>query len=244
MENPVHDTESGRIWKKDKPPGFLCIFIHNTVILPIYCQPIAIFVIIGNTGQMNKHPGSSSLDLLQLEKEHEKKRKETLKALENLKNARRLAFFQLHKTIFLFKYLNWKQQERIDALCGGNFSLQRIYSIAAASADRSDQSQAAGTVFTEETKLPVSADRTASMLARIKIARQNILQFGIIEARAVELTEAIIKSVAVFNHQYRTTLRELFPLGFISRLIRSLRRYFNHNYFSWQEMGSLEMGFL
>ena len=178
---------------------------------------------------MNILPGSHAPELLKLEEEHEAKRKETLQTLEALENARRHALIQLQKTQIVFKYLNWKQQERIENLCGGIFSLQRIYSVANTNSG-----------YMEESALPAAFERTASYLQRVKTTRKNILHFGIIQARAAELIEAIIISVSAFNHQYKTTNRELFPLGFISRIMRSIRKFFNHYYISWQEISCLE----
>ena len=177
-------------------------------------------------------PRGSAPELCKLEEEHEKKRLETQKALEALSNARHLALIQLQKTQVFFKHLNWKQQERIDTICGGNFSLQRLYSI-------SSNNTGIVTGIPDEPALPVSSARTASYVQHLKTMRKNILHFGIIEARARELIEAIVKSALVFNHQYRTACRELFPLGFISIMVRNLRRFFNRHYFSWQEISCL-----
>ena len=165
-------------------------------------------------------------DLLKLEEQHEAKRIETLKALEALSSTRRHALLQLQRMQILFKYLNWKQQERINSHCDGNFSPQKIHSLTASFADNSP--------------VPVSAGPAASYLQRIKTFRKNILQFGIIQARAAEIIEALVKSTGVFNHHYRAVYRELFPLGFISRIWRSLNRFLNSPYFSWKEIGILQ----
>ena len=178
---------------------------------------------------MTKQPAPALIDLSVLEELHETKRVEALKALEALSIARRHAILQLQKPQILFKYLNWKQQERIEAMSGGNFSLQKMHSLSAF--DRLE--------FTEESAAPVLLERTASYLQRIKTTRKNILLFDIVQARAGELIEALVKSTAVFNAQYRAASRELYPLGFISKIRRSIRRFFDHPYFLWQELGCL-----
>ena len=180
---------------------------------------------------MTKQPAPALSDLSALEELHEIKRVEALKALEALSNARRHAILQLQKTQVLFKYLNWKQQERIETMCGGSFSLQKIHSLSAFAFDRLG--------LAEESAAPVPLERSSSRLQRVKTARKNILLFGIVKERAGELIGAIVKSTAVFNQQYRAACRELFPLGFISKMSRSIRRFFDHPYFLWQELGSL-----
>ena len=180
---------------------------------------------------MTKQISRSATDLDALEEQHEIKRIEILKALEALSKARCHALLQLQKPRILFRHLNWKQQEYINSRNDGDFSLQNIFTISATAVKNTE--------FTGNTSVPVIAERTASYLQKIKTARKNIIQFGIIEARVNELIGVIVKSTAVFNHQYRITYRELFPLGFISRVRRYIRQLFHHPYFSWQEIGCL-----
>ena len=180
---------------------------------------------------MTQQQSRSALELSCLEKQHEAQRIKTLEALNALSDIRRHALLQLQKTQILFKYLNWKQQEHIDSKCNGGFSLQRIYAISA------DLETVSG--FTDNSLVPVIAEHTASYLLKLKTARKNIVQFGIIQARVNELIEAIAKSVVVFNYQYRTACRELFPLGFISRAGRHIKRLFHHPFFTWKEIGCL-----
>ena len=182
---------------------------------------------------MTQQPSRSAAELPCLEKQHEAKRIEALKALEALSAVRRHALMELQKTQILFKYLNWKQQERIENLCGSSFSLQKINSLYALFSDF-EYSE-----YAENTAVPVMAECPASYLQRVKTARKNIVQFGVIEARVRELIAAIAKSAAVFNHQYKTACGELFPLGFISRIIRRVGQFFHRPFYSWQEIGCL-----
>ena len=197
---------------------------------------VVIFPIIGNTYSMDRKPGRSPDlahdELLNLEEQHEAMRIETLKALEALNNAKRHALFQLQKIQILFKYLSWKQQERISSHCDENFSLQKIHSLSSSFPAFSRSS--------EQPAAPAAIERTSSYLRRVKTARVNMVQFGIIQARTGELIAAIVKSVDVFNYQYKTAYRKLFPLGLFSKLWRSFRRFFAHPYFSWQEIGCLQ----
>ena len=179
---------------------------------------------------MTQQQSRSALELSCWEKQHEAQRIKTLEALNALSDVRRHALLQLQKTQILFKYLNWKQQGHIDSKCSGNFSLQKVYAITAGS-------EAAG--INDNTLVPVIAERTASYLLKIKTARKNIVQFGIIQARVNELIEVIVKSTAVFNYQYKTACRELFPLGFISRAGRHIKRLFHHHFYAWKEIGCL-----
>jgi hypothetical protein len=182
---------------------------------------------------MTKQTRSSVTDLDALEEQHEIKRIETLKALEALNKVRHHAFLQLQKSRVLFRYLNWKQQELVNSRsAGGDFSFQTIFTTSAAGLNNQE--------FISNTAVPVIAERTASYLQKIKTARKNIIQFGIIEARVNELIGVIVKTTAVFVHQYKATYRELFPLGFISKIRRHIRQFFHHPYFSWQEIGCLQ----
>ncbi|MCL1814646.1 MAG: hypothetical protein FWG27_02330 [Treponema sp.] len=193
---------------------------------------IAFFAGFGNTNPMSGTPGIDSLDMEEL---HKSKRSETQKALEALCDARRSALVQLQKIQILFKYLNWKQQEQINSQ--GRGSLEKINAITE-SLSLIEYSKNYSGEFSRIALVPAEKTRS-SEIQRIKIMRKNILQFGIIQARAEELIGAIVKSAAVFSRQYKTACRELFPLGFISRLWRSARRLFNGSYFSWRDMGCL-----
>ena len=196
---------------------------------------------------MTQQPNRSANELALLEEQHETHRKATLKALEALSAVRRQSLFQLQKTQILFRYLNWKQQEHIECHCNGAGSLQRIYAVSTASlagreigesgAAAEIAGNAAMTVITECSR---HTPGTASYLNKVKTVRKNIVQFKAIQARAHELIEAVAKSTAVFNHQYKTVCRELFPLGFVSKLRRSIRRFFRYNYYNWKEIGTLQ----
>jgi len=189
----------------------------------------------------DRSPDLARTELLNLEERHEVMRIEALKALEALGNAKRHALFQLQKIQILFKYLNWKQQERISSNCDGDFSLQKMRLLSAFSPAFSGlEKQPAVPVVPALSAMPTAAGRTPSYLRRVKTVRKNMVQFGIIEARAGEIIAALIKAVDVFNYQYKTAYRELFPLGLFSKLWRSLRRFFDHPYFSWQEIGCLQ----
>ena len=180
---------------------------------------------------MTQQQSRSALELSCLEKQHEAQRIKTLEALNALSDIRRHALLQLQKPQILFKYLNWKQQEHINSTNNGDFSLQRMYALSASVLNTAG--------FTAHSAVPVIAERTASYLQKVKTARKNIVQFGIIEARANELIQAIAKSAVVVKHQYKTACRELFPLGFISRIGRHIKRFFHHPFYTWQEIGCL-----
>ena len=171
------------------------------------------------------------MELSNLEKLHEAQRVRVLEALDALSAVRRQALLQLQKTQVLFKYLNWKQQEHIDSTGNGDFSLHKIFTISAFMENTAERAAYPA--------IPVSAEYTASYLQKVKTARKNIVQFGILEARAAELIQAIAKSAAVVNHQYRAVCRELFPLGFVSRLGRHIKRLFHYPFYTWQDIGCL-----
>ena len=191
---------------------------------------------------MKVQPGpadAANADFFYLE---EVKRRETLKALEALSDARRHALFHLQRAQVLFTYLNWKQREFINSRSGGNFFLEKIYALPGSSRDskesknlRKDSRAAESEEFTA--LVPAG---TANSVRHMAAVRKNILLFATVQARAAELIEAITKSTAVFNRQHRAACRELFPFGFISRWRRSIRRFFNGPYFSWQDMGCLQ----
>ena len=189
---------------------------------------------------------------MDLEELHEAKHTETLKALEALAAVKRHALAQLQKTQILFKHLNWKQAEFINSHFEGNYYLEHIYN---AKGDRSvnDRTAAGNTasrtaepgsrsagIITQLTPVPLVVPPRSTRVQKERIARNYILQCGIIQARAAELIETISKSVAVFNSQYKTCCRELFPLGFISRFLRKIRQLLNHSYYSWKDMESLK----
>jgi len=183
--------------------------------------------------------------LEELEELYKKNRNKTLETIEYLEKTRHQALMQLQKTQILFKYLNWKQQELINNRLGhykspdsikngfGNFSIMDLYKQDLYKPQLPNQN-AQGMIaplINGAMVLP------SGKLQRTKVLRQTILQLGIIEARARELIEAVSKSASVFNYQYNLCIRKLFPLGFLSRIWRSIKRYCNRPYFTLHDMG-------
>jgi hypothetical protein len=165
------------------------------------------------------------------EEQYDAKRARALKALEALDNSRRYALLQLQKTHILFKYLNWKQQESINTYGGGSFSVQKMRALSA--------NPRVDVELTESVVTRIPAEKTASYVQRAKTLRKTMLQFDMVEARAGELTAAIVKAAAAFNHHYKSVYRELFPLGIVSKARRSIRRFFDHPYYDWREVSCL-----
>jgi hypothetical protein len=168
-----------------------------------------------------------------LEALHETKRNETARALEALLDIRNHALFELQKTGGIFMYLSPAQQDIINRQFEpGSFLLEEIVRRSTL-----PLMEKPGKITVQ---LPALAEsRRPNSLKRIAAVKKNILQFGIIRSRAAELAGALAKSVTVFNHQYKTARRELFPLGVFSRLWRNIRRFFSRPYFTRRDLGYL-----
>jgi len=179
---------------------------------------------------------SGTVNASGLETLHETKRNETARALEALLDMRNRALFELQKTGSLFMYLSQTQQDIINRQFEpGSFLLEEIV-------------RRCTLPFTEKPgnmQLPALAGPQRSgpprphSPRRIAAVRKNILQFGIIRSRAVELADALAGSLTVFNHQYKSAHRELFPLGVFSRLWRNIRRLLCRPYFTRRDLGYL-----
>ena len=171
--------------------------------------------------------------LSDLERIHEEKRAEAAKTLEALEAAQNRARLRIRKTWDLFRYLTWKQQETINGrFLAGVPSLEEIGRRAAETAG-----PGRGLPFPAlEQIAPVKPSQT---LRRINMVRKNIVQFGVIQRRAEELAGAVTGALAAFERQYKNACRDLFPLGFLSRLWRALRRFLSRPYFSWRDLGPL-----
>jgi hypothetical protein len=170
-----------------------------------------------------------------LEALHEAKRNETAQALEALLDIRNHALFELQKTKGLFMYLSPAQQDIINRQFEpGSFLLEEIIRRCALPL-MEKPGRSSVTV-----QLPALAGSLRpNSLKRITAVRKNILQFGIIRSRAAELAGTLARSVMVFNHQYRSARRELFPLGVFSLLLRNIRRFFSRPYFTSRDLGYL-----
>jgi hypothetical protein len=178
---------------------------------------------------------------------YEADRAETAKALETLIDAGKKALVQLQKIRDMMGYLTLKQRTIINGqFTAENYSLEEINKalvVTALSPDRRNPTRNSGMVK-NVMDFPVPADGMGlgrpSLLKRMDTLRKNLVQFRAIRMRAIELTGAIDKSIRAFNYQYRHTCRRLFPLGFISRLWRSIKRLFSNSYFSHRDMGYLK----
>ena len=168
-----------------------------------------------------------------LEALHETKRNETARALEALLDIRNRALFELQKTGSLFTYLSPAQQDIINRQFEpGSFLLEEI--VRRCTLPLTEKS---GKITVQ---LPALAGpQRFNSIKRIAAVRKNILQFGIIRSRAVELAGTLAKSITVFNNQYKSAHRELFPLGVLSRLRRNIRRFFSRPYFTRRDLGYL-----
>jgi len=170
-----------------------------------------------------------------LEALYESKRNETAQVLEALLDVRNRALFELQKTGGLFMYLSPAQQNIINRQFEpGSYLLEEIVR---RSALPIMEKPGRGSLTVQLPAL-VKPQRPNSV-KYIAAVRKNILQFGIIGSRAVELAGTLAGSVTVFNHQYKTAYRGLFPLGVFSRLWRNMRRFFNRPYFSRRDLGYL-----
>jgi hypothetical protein len=179
-------------------------------------------------------------DVSDLETLHETKRDEAARALKTLLDTRNHALIELQKTGGIFMYLSPAQQDSINRQFEqGSFLLEEIVR-------RSAQPGKDGGITVPLSVLSQAKPdglagplQSNNSLKRITALRKNTLQFGIIRSRAVELSVSLDKSVTVFNYQYKTSCRGLFPLGVFSRLWRNIRRFFNRPYFSYRDFGYL-----
>jgi hypothetical protein len=177
--------------------------------------------------------GVLAVTLSELEALHESRHGEAAKALELLLTIRNRALFCLQKVNFFFNLLTPLQKDAINRQFeSGSFILEEIM-------ERSlipfEQQNLKGKITVQ---LPVLEWRSVS-LRRVAIAKKNILQFGLICARAGELSGTITRAIKVFDRQYKAACRYLFPLGVFSKIWRNIRRFFSFPYFSYRDMGTL-----
>ncbi|MDR1307220.1 MAG: hypothetical protein LBK74_06580 [Treponema sp.] len=182
----------------------------------------------------NRHDLSAALTALY--KAHEAGRAETVKALELLIETKRDALFRLKKTGDITKNLNLKQRDLINRQAPENCTLERI-----AAADPGPAASALFALPAHCPAAPVPENRLRPSLAlkHMAVLRKNLVSFGVAGMRAREMTGAIKKSITAFEYQYRRTAWRLFPLGFLSRLWRTIRTFFGIPYFSCGDMGPL-----
>jgi len=181
---------------------------------------------------------SGSNNTSDLEALHETKRNETAQALEALLDMRNRALFELQKTGSLFMYLSPAQKDIINRQFEpGSFLLEEIVRRCTLPLTEKPGSVSVQLPALTGTQRPGSLKPHS--LKHIAAARKNILQFGIIRSRAMELAGTLAGSIQVFNHQYESARRELFPLGVFSRLWRFIRRSFRRPYFTRRDLGYL-----
>jgi len=170
--------------------------------------------------------------LSELEALHETKRSETALSLEKLLEVKGRTLILLQKAGGLFKYLTPAQKNSINRQFEtGSFLLEDIVRRSALPPAENPVQGRNGTAL----QLPVLAGKPAAA-RRFAAAKKNILWFGIICARAGEVAKALTRSMKVFNNQYRTALRGLFPFGVFSRLWRNIRLFFSRPYFSRRDL--------
>jgi len=175
-----------------------------------------------------------SATLSELEALHESKHGQAAKALEILLKIRNRALFQLQKVNAFFNLLTPLQKDTINRQFeSGSFILEEIIRRSAIPFEEQNQYKKMTL-----TPLPVLEGRSVS-LKRVGLAKKNILQFGLICSRAGELAGTITRAIKVFDRQYKTACRYLFPFGFFSRIWRNIRRSFSFPYFAQRDLGTL-----
>jgi hypothetical protein len=180
--------------------------------------------------------GALAVTLSELEALHESRHGEAAKALELLLTIRNRALFQLQKINFFFNLLTPLQKDAINRQFeSGSFILEEIIERSAIPFEEQNLQKRKMTMA-----LPVLEGRPVS-IKRLAMAKKNILQFGAICARAGELANTITKAIKVFDRQYKTACRNLFPFGFFSKIWRNIRRFFSFPYFTRRDMGTLRM---
>jgi hypothetical protein len=71
--------------------------------------------------------------------------------------------------------------------------------------------------------------------------KKNLVQFDVIEMRSKEVVESINKSLEVYNYEYKNTYKNIFPLGGISKLLKSIKKnIFRKPYFSDKDLGFIQ----
>jgi hypothetical protein len=174
-----------------------------------------------------------------LEQAHEARRAEAAKNLNALETVKNRALARLAETGDLFRHLTGKQRELINSrMDGGSPPLEELRRRAAVPCAASMEAVVPALLpALEQVDAPLF--RSVPALRRMTVLRKNMVQFGVICDRAGELTGALSKSLVVFDYQYKSACRTIFPLGFLSRLWRNIRKLLRCGYFSWRDMNPL-----
>jgi hypothetical protein len=71
--------------------------------------------------------------------------------------------------------------------------------------------------------------------------KRNLVQFDAIEMRSKEMIESINKSLEAYKYEYKNVYKSIFPLGFISKIIKSIKKkIFKRPYFSDKDLGFIQ----
>lgn len=71
--------------------------------------------------------------------------------------------------------------------------------------------------------------------------KKNLLAFDAIELRCKELIESITKALEAFEVIYQTSYKEIYPLGFISKVFKSIKKIFTKKYFSQKNIKQIQI---
>jgi hypothetical protein len=71
--------------------------------------------------------------------------------------------------------------------------------------------------------------------------KKNLVQFGVIEMRSKEIIVTIKKSLEVYKYEYKSVCKNVFPLGIISKILKSIKKgIFKRSYFSDKDLGFIQ----
>ena len=72
-------------------------------------------------------------------------------------------------------------------------------------------------------KIKKIREEEVKILEYIDNIKKNLVQFDAIELRSTELIQSINKSLEAYGYEYKRALKKLFPLGIVSRIIKTLK---------------------
>lgn len=95
--------------------------------------------------------------------------------------------------------------------------------------------------LTANKKIKRLKEEEIKIIELIDQIKKNLLAFDAIELRCKELIESITKALEAFEVIYQTSYKEIYPLGFISKVFKSIKKIFTKKYFSQKNIKQIQI---
>lgn len=94
--------------------------------------------------------------------------------------------------------------------------------------------------YSANKKIKEIKEKELELLNAIDKIKQNILSLDIIEQRAIEIAQSILKGEEAFNIEFKKVYKAIYKIPFLSKFFKMIKKLFGFNYFSMKDVNEIQ----